>query len=371
MCVFPSVNSLHILFFRNCRCEAPDFACDLTIQPGSTCTCDPVTGMDTCIKYSACVKTPCRNCSDCLAQFTPFARAQEFNQDTAAVKSALQLFCANGGYGQAACANLLADTRLTLNGAKRAGLICTILNRCNQTLLSSASGCELKPPAQMNGAVIIANVSSTDKQVDLCKMEGTTAGKDLAGTSSTTKPPKTCETATASTDCDAATEDCNMASPQTYSKCAPNFGIDTASQLGRCTLKPAVACKQCLDAFDTWVGTPSTQDPNVAPEWLAGAFATYCTGTAGFLSASCASAAQSIAASFGGNAGRRAGPICMLLGQCNTTALASTTITLASAASGVFSRCTKTGVVSGAVVTGFPTTLDTTGITSVCRQVHF
>lgn len=342
------------------RCRTPDYACNLLVQPGSSCFCDSATGIDTCTKYSECKKTPCKVCSDCLADFNNFTRAQEFNQDVNSVKAAFATFCTKAGFTSDTCTAVTSDTRSTLNGMKRAGLLCNLLQQC----ATSYADCELKPLPKVDGNIITYyNVS--DGVVNLCTVEGTSAGHDLAGTSSTGRPPKTCE---ADADCDVATEVCNKAAPKTFKKCTPSIGADTDSQLGVCTKTPKAACKQCLDDFRDWAPAAGH-----TVNYLADEFATNCT-TLNRSSAACQRAAQGFASSFRFNQAFRVGAICMHLGECQPASLVNDTITLASGSSGAFSRCTRTGVTSGGAVTnlGFaypsaqtPDIADLTG--TVCR----
>lgn len=318
-----------------CSCEA-DYQCNLLVQPGSTCEC--VDGVDTCLKYSRCDKTPCKVCYDCLATAAKFTLAQEFNQDFTAVKAAFTAWCLGAKYTEQACADVLKDQRATFNGIKRAGLLCYLLGDCSTTAYSG--GCTLKPTPLIN---------ATDDAVNLCTIEGVDAGRDLAGTSSLAKPDGTCQLATEATDCLASEECTGINRP--FFKCAPTAGLDTATMLGMCTKKPAYACKACLDQIMPWVSEANTDRQAHTTEQLTvpfSAFTSACTA-ASIPASACDRAAQGIATSFRGNKAFRAGAICEMMGECVATSLPATDAVTAFLG-GTFSRCSVNGLVGGAAV---------------------
>jgi hypothetical protein len=210
------------------------------------------------------------------------------------------------------------------------------------------------------GSTTYYNVS--DGKVNLCTVEGTSAGHDLAGTSSTGRPAKTCET---DADCDAATETCNLAAPKTFQKCTPSIGEDTEVKLGVCTKTPQALCTKCLEDFAPWA---PPADHTV--EYVVNQFTTNCNNTRGRPLAACQRAAQGFASSFRFNQASRIGAICMHLGECQPASLVGKPITLTGGSSGAFSRCTTTGISSGAAVPGYPSAQapDTSNLPSpVCR----
>lgn len=338
-----------------CSCEA-DYQCNLLVQPGSTCQC--VDGVDTCKKYSRCDKTPCKVCSDCLAAAAKFTLAQEFNQDFTVVKAAFTSWCLGAKYTEQACADVLKDQRATLNGIKRAALLCHLLGECSTTPYSG--GCALKPTPLIN---------TTDGAVNLCTIEGVDAGRDLAGTSSVEKPTGTCEFATETADCGVGNECTGINRP--FSKCAPKAGLDTATMLGLCTKKPAVACKDCLDQVAAWVTSANTNRQAYTAEELKAAFTTACT-SASIPASACDRAAQGIATSFRGNKAFRAGAICEMLGECVATSLPATDA-ITAVLGGMFSRCSVDGLVGGVAVVRsaqeYPSTLAALPA-GKCRCVH-
>lgn len=306
--------------------------------------CDTTTGMDSCDKYSACVRTPCKVCSDCLANWTSFVKAQVFNQDLVSVKSAFTAYCTSIGYDGQRCEAAKNADLATLTGLKRAGLICNLLKDCNQT--------DVKP-----GCVLAAtgSLNATDGVLDLCKMEGITAGQDPPGTSSVGLPLGTCDF---DDDCASTPGSyCNKASPKSFATCTRSAGADTTRQLGLCMLTPKKACERCLDSFGPFVAAGQS-----AAMVSGASFVDFCKNASSPKAspAACDRVAQGIDSSFKGNLGRRAGAMCLLAGECKPVNLTGVTLSLASGQNGTFSRCTQEGVSPGAAVSGYPTVLNTT-----------
>jgi hypothetical protein len=315
--------------------------------------CDAATGLDTCTKYAACVRTPCKRCSDCLAYTGAFALAQQFNADDAAVKTALQARCSAALSAQTCttAANTLSANPLSL---RRAGMICKTLGECVQTDITAAGACNLRS----------AGINGTNGVVDLCSVEGVTSGTDLPHTTRAGLPAGMCDTAADCPGGDTAIYDCTKTAPKDFYKCTPSAGTDVLRQLGTCTLKPKVACEYCLRDFAGWAVTantaPYTDDSLVTPDLLAAEFYQNCTAVVTLARdvASCRAAAQGIATSYRGNKGRRAGAICLMLQECNPMALAGATVvpTGSGLTAAAFSQCTQQGSAVSTAVTGFPTT---------------
>jgi hypothetical protein len=85
----------------------------------------------------------------------------------------------------------------------------------------------------------------------------------------------------------------------------------------RCVDTPCKACKRCLTDFSTFVRDPAVA--TLVKSELEAAFRDYCVNSAGREPAVCDMARLGIASSFRGNAGKRAGAICTLLSECNST----------------------------------------------------
>jgi hypothetical protein len=84
-----------------------------------------------------------------------------------------------------------------------------------------------------------------------------------------------------------------------------------------CADTPCKACKRCLTDFSTFIRDPAVA--TLAKSELEVAFQDYCVNSAGREPAVCEMARLGVASSFRGNTGRRAGAICMLLSECNST----------------------------------------------------
>jgi hypothetical protein len=296
-----------------------------------------------------------------------FTRAHRFNtSDVTVVKSAFLEFCAASGLGTSQqCDTASSKPLATLNGLKRAGLLCSLLLQCNASDITGTN-CELAPPpletVADNGTITKRQVNTTDGKLDLCKLDGTSASDDVSGTTSGTLPTlpdgtKSCERSTADYDC---TGDyyCNLDAPKQFYRCTPTAGVDTETQLGVCALKPKVACETCLRAMQPWVDTVPAIDAIVnTPGNIGADFSTECKRLR-FAPAVCDRVQQAIASSLEGNLARRAGALCLAMGECkpaNLTGDLNATITTAYV--GPFSRCSKHGVVNVADhVTYFPST---------------
>jgi hypothetical protein len=275
-----------------------------------------------------------------------FTQAHVYNTSFAEVKAAFVGFCLNkAGYDEQDC-DAAANTVTEANQLKRAGMLCKLVKQCNNT--NYGSGCALGPLT----TVIDTVANTTDGTVDLCTVEGTTAGYDVPGTNSKgTTPDNSCTPSTAATDC-SANEECKLGTARSFTTCSRTSGSDTTTQRGICGLTSEAACTTCLDDFHGWATDSATQGATV--EEVVSGFKGHCEGKRA--STVCAAATNAIAASFLGNQGRRAGAICQLLGECNSTLVAGKTLTYAQH-TGSFSRCRQTGVSSGDVVANFPVTL--------------
>lgn len=286
-----------------------------------------------------------------------FTQAHVFNSSFTQVQAAFQSYCKNvAGFAAADCDTVVSPTKgATLNQLKRAGYLCNQLAQC-ATGDSPAYNplCTFATSPRLV-ADIPTNTSSTDGKVNMCTVEGTNNGADIPGTSSVANPDKTCTTTTATTDC-AATERCNVDNPRPFVRCSPSSGQEVTLQLGLCVLKPEVACGKCLDDFNAWATAAGTQSASV--DSLVSGFSAKCAEL-NRTKAACDAATNAVQASFKGNQGRRAGAICRLLGECRPADLVSTAVqvNVPTPATGAFSSCKQTGLVGGAIVTNYPTSL--------------
>lgn len=84
-----------------------------------------------------------------------------------------------------------------------------------------------------------------------------------------------------------------------------------------CVDTPCKSCKRCLQDFSPFVKNTQTM-ALTDKDQLAAAFSTFCSSTKRSAGV-CESARLALSSSFRGNAARRAGAICVLLSECNTT----------------------------------------------------
>jgi hypothetical protein len=276
-----------------------DFECDLTKTAGDVCKCEAVVagiipaGSDTCVKYSPCVRTPCKICSDCLADMTAFVALQQYTLAKAELAAAFEPYCLSKSYTTASCSaavTKILDAATPLPFGKRAGSLCAVMSMCNAATIPI--DCVLKPTANVTGTGSAA--------LDLCAVEGVTDGSDVQGTTrNLALPAGRCDTDAGCNNDGSNIYMCNLA--LTAQLCTCTKGADNCRAVGTCQLRPCPACEQCLTDF---AGV------------TAATFAATCDST-NRPSIACATAASGIANSFNGNAGSRAGAVCQLLGECS------------------------------------------------------
>jgi hypothetical protein len=90
--------------------------------------------------------------------------------------------------------------------------------------------------------------------------------------------------------------------------------------LSRCVDTPCKSCKRCLSDFSPLVTDPAYTC--LSSSAMPDVFRDFCVTTAGRQATACDMAKLGIASSFRGNAARRAGAICTVLSECNSTQLA-------------------------------------------------
>lgn len=290
-------------------CGSSDLMCDTSKYTGAVCTCDRLTGADTCINHSGCVKTPCKVCADCLGQFAPFTNAQRYNQDKAALAAAFSTYCngLNSTWTAAQCSSVAQQ--ITAAGkpsyGKRAAGLCQGLGVCDSTVIGA--NCMLKVNSSMDAG-----------KLDACSMEGVANGADVPGTSRKLQlPTDTCDK---DADCQAtdAERECRRDSPVPFCTCSD--GIERCRDIGGCADTACKSCRVCIQAFQSFADQHSGS--SASPDVIASDFAAIC-GAAPLdkYKQMCESAKIGIANSFKGNAGKRAGSICHLLGECNPASL--------------------------------------------------
>lgn len=289
--------------------DNPDLQCNLEVSSGNVCSCSA--GADSCTKYSPCASTPCKVCSDCLAHMTEFATSHKFTSNRAALSEAFKSHCELKGYDAAACDQAVTqiqnNTKLISFG-KRAGQLCQAMNICTTQLSDS---CSLKPTVNLN---------TTGTNLHLCKIEGVTNGNDLPGIFSVDAgiPKPQDGQCISDSDCNNAALMCDTTLTAPFCTCYK--GVDECRNVGKCVKKPCIACGDCLSAFQDFVANEATTSLDTAAG-VATRFAAACRDLYNTSLDACENARQAIASSYKGNAGRRAGSICKLLGECVPSAM--------------------------------------------------
>lgn len=292
-----------------------NYRCDITTVKSALCKCETTdaqnnrlaTVSDTCLKYFDCVRTPCKVCSDCIGDMAKFAEDNQYALNRTILGQAFGEYCAEKNYPKDVCTqitdNILDGTR-TLASAKRAGSLCVALGQCDPT--SFEPGCMLS---------INSTRSVNASTFDQCTMQGVASGDDVPGfkAAGDALPAGRCDN-----DKDCGDTDVMMCkrTPETLaSVCTCYKGQDTCRSLGVCVKRPCPGCQDCLKEFVPFVDSPYTQESTVAGLELL--FASRCNRSAVI----CQAAKVAIVNSYNGNAGRRAGSICRLLGECDQTAM--------------------------------------------------
>jgi hypothetical protein len=116
-----------------------------------------------------------------------------------------------------------------------------------------------------------------------------------------------------------------MSCKHPWLSCTPVYAVLSCpavccAVLSRCVDTPCKSCKRCLSDFGPFVTDPAYT--GLSSTALPDAFRDFCVTRAGRQVAACDMAKLVIASSFRGNAARRAGAICTVLSECNSTQLA-------------------------------------------------
>lgn len=292
--------------------------CDVTAVKGALCKCEtadlqgatlPVVS-DTCLKYYGCVRTPCKICSDCLGDMAAFAQTNLYESNHTILGAAFGEYCTQKGYGTDVCKKVsdeISSKVRTVASAKRAGSLCVALGMCDPT------GFDLSCMLTFNGTLSV-NASTFDQ----CKVQGVAGGNDVPGSLTVTTGQPPLPTGRCDNDADCTTGlRCNKAPEVLAPVCTCYKGQETCRSLGVCVKKPCPGCSECLNEFASWTNLDTTQQST--PNDLVGLFQARCNRSA----VVCQAARTAIINSYNSNAGRRAGSICRLLGECNATAMAA------------------------------------------------
>lgn len=157
--------------------------CDVTKTTGAVCICDPLSGGDSCTKYSGCVRTPCAVCGDCLTQMAAFTITQLYSQTSASIATAFSTFCTGTQAWSSAQCNAAAAAIMFNKPSfgKRAGNLCQAVGVCSTPSAPPlAADCLLKvsTPATVDRVAR----TFTPARLDVCAVEGLQTGVDVPGT---------------------------------------------------------------------------------------------------------------------------------------------------------------------------------------------
>ena len=146
-------------------CRSADLMCSMSGATETACTC--ADGVDDCRDVGRCVPTPCKGCSNCLAEWRLFAGANLNRMDPVMVAEAFKTACDASGRSPAACSAVKEAIAASPNGnlGKRAAAICGKLKECEATALDAS--CMLTART-LDGKSLAAPVSN----MSFCTLEG-------------------------------------------------------------------------------------------------------------------------------------------------------------------------------------------------------
>lgn len=282
--------------FNSSDCST-GFECAIS-DSKSICSCDVVTGTDTCRSIGSCVMQPCKACEVCVQamQLFPDIVKDESRADTVADR--FRSFCAGTGRSPIVCEATAASIAASVSGnlGRRVGALCQSLAECP----ALASACDSNRVAPVAG--------QTAKPLDYCSIKGV-AGEPLEGVASSVRPQGSCKT---TADCSGDGFSCSTVAQTRVCTCSNSTGAVACEMFGSCEKTPCKVCSDCVAALQGYVS--STADSNSSAE-IGTAFQATCTdkGNAPLM---CAASAMFIQSSNRGNLGRRAGALCSMLGEC-------------------------------------------------------
>lgn len=192
----------------------------------------------------------------------------------------------------------------------------------------------------------------------MCTRSGVTGGSLLSGFAApgTPAPQDSCRV---DADCNSADLYCSTDARDTQEVCTCDSGVDACVKYGKYKATPCAVCASCIGQLRPYLrlldNLPSgLTDTDAAAQVAALQFETICnasltgTGSAIANTEGCRKLADYTRSSFRGYAGRRAGSICSMVGQCTSSLLQDASCQLTSRDTiGGLNLCTVEGTVSG------------------------
>lgn len=211
----------------------------------------------------------------------------------------------------AMCSQVQDAIRISYQGntGKRPALLCKLLGECKAPYINDTS-CSVKSAGSTAGIPV--------QQLSMCSATGL-QGQLLPGISNSSQPPAgrclaTSDCTTAATvaglsPSSSAAFKCSMASSQRLCTC--DSGVDTCVDQGQCIQTQCGKCSTCIAAVYPFVARGGQA---LSAATLANSWSTFCIQTLNRNASTCAIVASKINGSYAGNAGKRAGVLCSLLG---------------------------------------------------------
>jgi hypothetical protein len=311
--------------FSDANCNSNQ-VCDASTTAGVQCSCNNVTGAETCVPYHQCVDSPCTNCRNCLAAMRPFTNV--WGSKTTAttgveVAAAFRTHCAAINAPLAICSEMALRIEASYQGnlGKRAGLLCQAMERCPANVTTLPINCTLVPSVVLNATV--NSTAALPAHYSTCSINGTTFSSGVAGIVAVSNmsqliaaaPNNTCSNDSGCNTTAGLT--CSLAAGNKLCFCDPT-GQDVCTNIGVCKGATPATCQTCLTSMNTFVRQQLSATDAAA---VAAAFNIHCNSIAGAVAADCTAAANAIRASPYGNIGKRAANLCSrIFSECHSIA---------------------------------------------------
>lgn len=291
------------------NCTLPADTCDKSPAGNAIKLCTCIGGVDQCsadMMGTCTIKAGgCSDCKACLASVQLFV-AQVLADASKA--STWPAFCTNKtGSDLASCQAVSTLGNSTgVNMFRRAGLLCSALQRCSPSIAANCS---------LGGVKLLSDSRAAANAIfDSCAAEGVSGGKVLPGVSaSKTMPSGACQN---DQQCGSSNMQCDTSTTTNFCYCVG--GVDLCTAVGLCKRTPCAVCNDCLAATNQLVDATRF---TTASSDVTAAFTQWCSSQS-WTNGGCKSLAATVSSNQ--NAGKRAGLLCQLLGACSAATLPAT-----------------------------------------------